>query len=60
MNRRGFLISAAAFAAVPSRVGLAQIPRRFRGFTFVHQGGNQDLSTPEYAVDIALRVKRIH
>lgn len=29
-------------------------------FTFVHQGGNQDLSTPEYAVDIALRVKRIH
>lgn len=32
MNRREFLMSAAAFAAVPSRVGLAQIPGRFRGF----------------------------
>jgi alpha-L-fucosidase len=32
MNRREFLMSAAAFAAVPSRVGVAQIPRRFRGF----------------------------
>ncbi len=27
--------------------------------TFVHQGGNKDLSTPEYDVDIALRVKRV-
>lgn len=28
--------------------------------TFTHQGGNQDLSTPEYAIDIALRIKRVH
>ncbi len=27
--------------------------------TFVHQGGNQELSTPEYAVDIALGVHRV-
>jgi hypothetical protein len=28
--------------------------------TFTHQGGSQNLTTPEYAVDIALRIKRIH
>jgi hypothetical protein len=28
--------------------------------TFVHQGGNQELSTPEYKLDIALRIKRVH
>jgi hypothetical protein len=28
--------------------------------TFAHQGGNQDFSTPEYSVDIALRIKRVH
>ena len=28
--------------------------------TWVHQGGNQTLSTPEYEVDIALRIKRMH
>lgn len=27
--------------------------------TFTHQGGNQNLTTPEYTVDIALRIKRI-
>jgi hypothetical protein len=27
--------------------------------TFVHQGGNHELSTPEYELDIALRVKRV-
>jgi hypothetical protein len=28
--------------------------------TFTHQGGNQNLTTPEYTVDIALRIKRVH
>jgi len=27
--------------------------------TFTHQGGNQNLTTPEYMVDIALRIKRM-
>jgi hypothetical protein len=27
--------------------------------TFTHQGGKQDLSAPEYTVDIALRIKRV-
>ena len=27
--------------------------------TFTHQGGNQNLTSPEYSVDIALRIKRI-
>jgi hypothetical protein len=27
--------------------------------TFVHQGGNQELSTPDYELDIALRIKRV-
>lgn len=28
--------------------------------TFTHQGGNQNLTTPEHTVDIALRIKRAH
>jgi hypothetical protein len=28
--------------------------------TFTHQGGNQDLTSPEFNVDIALRIKRVH
>jgi hypothetical protein len=28
--------------------------------TFTHQGGKKNLNTPEHAVDIALRIKRIH
>ncbi len=28
--------------------------------TFAHQGGSRTLSTPEHAVDIALRIKRVH
>ncbi len=28
--------------------------------TFTHQGGNQPLTAPEHAVDIALRIKRTH
>ena len=28
--------------------------------TFTHQGGNQNFTTPEYTVDIALRIKRVH
>jgi hypothetical protein len=28
--------------------------------TFTHQGGRQNLTAPEYTVDIALRIKRIH
>jgi hypothetical protein len=27
--------------------------------TFTHQGGNKDLTAPEHAVDIALRIKRV-
>jgi len=28
--------------------------------TFVHQGGNRELSTPDYQLDIALRIRRLH
>jgi hypothetical protein len=28
--------------------------------TFVHEGGNQELSAPAYKLDIALRIKRVH